>query len=156
MRILNRGRQLRLALFETIPKPKRISSSYTPAPSKGSLGPAGPSARTRSAAPPAESPDIEFNPQLSERTARSGGRVVEDSVRAPKPARTDLGVGTLTVRCPTGADVWVDGAHLGGCPIRMPLAAGRHEVTVRRGTRSLGTEEIVLERGKTFSLRLPE
>lgn len=155
LRIVNRGRQLRLRLFETLPRGRDVSSSYDPKPSKGSLGPAGRATRSRAADAP-NPPESKFEPHLAENAARSGTRLASKSSHDPGPARTGLGAGAVAVRCPRGADVWIDGAHLGACPIRMPLSAGRHEIVVMRGERTIASKEIRLEAGQSLSLRLPD
>ncbi len=158
LRIVIRGRQLRLRLYETRPRPRRISSSYTPKPSRGALGHAGPptSSVARSAAGTALSSETpEWRPPTAEdRSRHSGGESRRAALRAPAPAKTSLRVGTLTLTCPFGTDVWLDEAHIGACPIRMPLAAGRHELLFRRGGRTLEVREIQLEAGETLSVRI--
>lgn len=155
LRLVIRGRQVRLRLFETRPRPQGISESYAPKPSKGSLGPAGPSARSVGAPAP-NPPDPEWDPARAAEASRAGTRLAEPSLRDPEPARTSLGAGVVAIRCPRGADVWIDGAHLGACPIRLPLAAGRHEIVVKRKDRVLASREIRLEAGASLDIRLPE
>ena len=154
IRIVNRGRQLRLALFRTQLPPQRISTAYTPEPSRGSLGHAGPD--TTSGGEFQEPPPIKWQPRTSERATRAKTRLPKPSLRNPTPAETDLRTGSLSVDCPRNADLYLDGAHPGACPMRMPIEAGRYRLEVRRGARTLTAKEIELEGGEALTLELPE
>jgi hypothetical protein len=129
MRIVIRGRQLRLILFETQPRTRTTSTPYTPAATRGSLGHAGPPTMAETGPNPA--PDPAWQPP-SEPPASSRPRNPEASLRDPGVAKTSLRSGRVRVECGLGAaEVWIDGAFLGSAPLDAPLPAGRHAVVAK-------------------------
>ena len=81
-----------------------------------------------------------------------------EPVRSDLPtAQTSLRTGRVGVTCDsTRAQVYVDGAYVGACPIETPLVAGRHSVAVRQPGREDWTREIRIEAGATVRLRAGE
>jgi hypothetical protein len=68
-----------------------------------------------------------------------------------------LRTGRVGITCDsTRAQVYVDGAYVGACPIETPLVAGRHSVVVRQPGREDWTREIRIEAGATIRLRAGE
>lgn len=60
---------------------------------------------------------------------------------------------TLYVWAPAGADVYVDGVHVGqgGPRLKLPLSAGRHQLTVGQKGKRLVRREVEVVRGKANS-----
>ncbi|MEZ5396211.1 MAG: PEGA domain-containing protein [Bryobacterales bacterium] len=149
MRIVLRGRQLRMTLYETQPKPRTTSTPYIPTPSKGSLGHAGPP--TSAAVEPNAVEPPNWSPP-EEPAALVRPRAVEPSLRNPAPAKTSLRAGRLRVTCSRGdAQIWIGGAFLGAAPIDTPLPAGRH-VVVARGDGFEHTAKLEIEAGETLKI----
>ena len=151
LRVVVRGRQLRLTLFETQPKARTTSTPYQPAPTRGSLGHAGPPTMAETGPNPASDPN--WQPP-SEPQASSRPRNPDASLRDPGVAKTTLRSGRVRVECGLGAaQIWIDGAFLGFAPLDAPLPAGRHSVVakVKKDQSDLETS-FELEAGQTVRI----
>ena len=147
---LMRGRQLAFTLFRSEPKPREISTPYTPAPTEGSLPHAGPDTQRSYGPNPAEEP--EWDPARIE-PPLAKPKPGKPSRRAPAPAKTSLRTAAAQFSCSRGpARIRLDGADMGLAPLRMPLIAGRHTVEARLDERVLGTAEFEIEAGESLEL----
>lgn len=146
MRIVARGRSLPMRVFRVQEKERHISTAYELAPSTAGLGPAGP-ATTHDPPPPLGGPEPRFEPVEVEPTARAAN-APRRSIRDPGTAKTSLQVGRIEIVCSSGHNrIKLDGAYLGGLPIRMPLEAGRH-VLEHAG----GRQEIFVKNGEDLKI----
>ncbi len=150
LRLVVRGRQLAMKVFEVREKPKTTSTPYVPSPSQR-MAPTGPATTaSRKGLEPQSEPQWE-PPQPA---AASAGRPSQPAVSDVEPARTSLRTGRLTVQCPSREfAILIDGAYMGACPITTTLIAGPHTVTIRRPGKEDETQQIRVEAGKTFRLR---
>ncbi len=142
---LSRGRQIPFVLFRSEPKPKEISTPYTPAPSAGSLPHAGPMTTRTAEGMPSPEPvwaPAQIEPSLAEPSP------AKTSKRAPGPARTSLRTGLALLTCSRGAaEIFIDGAGMGEAPVRTPLIAGRHRLEARAEGKTVGATEIDVDAG---------
>lgn len=152
IRVVTRGRRFELTLYRTEPKPRTTRTPYELTPTRGSLGPAGP--KNVTVYEPIAAPEITWEPQ-EEPAALAGSSNARRSLRDPGPARTDLRTGMLDVECSRTAEVrvFVDGVYLGRAPLRAPLVAGRHELTLAKaGEEEPHAIETRIEAGATATV----
>jgi len=153
VKIVVRGRQLSLTLFEMRRPETNTSSTYQPRPSnlRQALGTL--SARDSSRPLPAPA-EPEFSPPPLD--GQSAGRPSTTSAVDAPTARTSLRTGHLALKCPSSqTEVYVDNAYYGACPVGLPLVAGRHSVTVRQRGRDDWVREFEITAGKTVRLSYP-
>jgi hypothetical protein len=145
MRLVIRGRQLRMRVFRVQPKERTTSTPYKPEPSK-TLPHAGPDTTTTAELNPVDEPN--WTPPSEPRTLRSPV-MPEPSLRNPQTAKTGLRAGRLRIECKgSSADVWIDGAYYGAAPLETPLMAGKHAVVTKQDGRER-TTRVELEAGDT-------
>ena len=153
LKIVVRGRQLSLTLFQVHPPETNTSSPYQPRPSnlRQALGTLSAPDSSRALPPPAEP---EFRPPPID--GQSAGRPSTTSSLDAPTAKTSLRTGHLALKCPSSqTEVYVDNAYYGACPVGLPLVAGRHSVTVRRRGRDDWVREFEITAGKTVRLSYP-
>jgi len=153
IKIVVRGRQLSLTLFEMRRPETNTSSPYQPRPSnlRQALGTL--SARDSSRPLPAPA-EPEFSPPPLD--SQSAGRPSTTSGVDAPTARTSLRTGHLALKCPSSqTEVYVDNAYYGACPVGLPLVAGRHSVTVKQRGRDDWVREFEITAGKTVRLSYP-
>lgn len=148
IRLVTLGRRFALTLYRREPKPRTTRTPYELAPTRGSLGRAGP--ETTTVYEPLETPEITWTPN-EEPAARAGADPARKSLRDPGPARTDLRVGLLRIECSRTAEarIFVDGVYLGRAPLEAPLVAGRHELTIALEGEEPQAVETRIEAGAT-------
>jgi hypothetical protein len=154
MQVVVRGRQVPFTVYGVQSKNRRIDTPYELTPSK-LPAPSGPAPST----PPAEGMAPQSQPRWEPpEVARLSTSRPSEPVRSDvPPAQTSLRTGRVGVTCDsTRAQVYVDGAYLGACPIETPLIAGRHSVMVRQPGSENWTREIRIEAGATVRLRAGE
>ena len=153
LKIVVRGRQLPLTLFEVRPPRVRNSSPYEPKPShlRRALGTLSARGSDRQLPPPAAP---EFRPPPLGR--QSPGRPsTAPPVDAPT-AKTSLRTGHLALKCPSSQTaVYVDNAYYGACPVELPLVVGRHSVTVKQQGRDDWVRDFEITAGQTVRLSCP-
>jgi hypothetical protein len=150
IRIVMRGRQLPLTLFAVDPK---VLALGDPSPLKVSDTP--PSSRSQPIDPsqlPAQ-PEPKWSPPPLEGVASS---VSKPASGAGVPgAKTALRTGRFVLECSQGpAEVYLDDAYVGNCPVDLPLIAGPHAVTVRRTGKDEWRREFRVEAGGTVRLKV--
>ncbi len=153
LKIVIRGRQLPLTLFEVLPAKTNISSPYEPRPShlRQALGSLSARGSDRGLPPPAEP---KFKPPPL--NGQSPGRPSTTALLDAPTARTSLRTGHLALKCPSGqTEVYVDNAYYGACPIELPLVAGRHSVAVRQRGRDDCVHQFEIKAGQTVRLSCP-
>ncbi len=69
---------------------------------------------------------------------------------------TGLGKGTVEVHSkPEGAIVAIDGAMVGVAPLTHELTPGSHEISLKRGERTVGTKQVKIEPGAMVEVSIP-
>jgi PEGA domain len=151
MRIVLRGRQLGMHVFEVREKPKTTSSPYIPTPSKR-VPPTGPATRSERKGLEAQNEPHWEPPQPA---APSAGRPSEPKFSDVEPAHTSLRTGRVTIQCPSREfGVVIDDAYMGTCPITTTLIAGPHTVKIQRPGVADEIQEIQVEAGKSLRVRM--
>jgi hypothetical protein len=66
-----------------------------------------------------------------------------------------LRTGHLTVECASRqAEILIDGAYLGACPVTTLLIAGPHTVNIQQAGKAEQVRDIEIEAGKTLRLHV--
>lgn len=152
MKIVIRGRQLPLTIFDVRPKQITSGSPYelTPARTRASPAPNPLPASSRTPEPGAEP---EFRPPPLGQ--QSEGRPSRLNSNGAPPAKTSLRTGRLVIECESSrAAVYVDGAYYGSCPLQLPVIAGSHSITVRRPRREDWVHKVIVGAGKALKVRV--
>lgn len=154
MQVVVRGRQVAFTIYRIQPKPRRTGTPYELSSSR-LPPPSGPPPST----PPAEGMAPQSEPRWEPpEVARLSSSRPSEPVRSDlPPAQTSLRTGRVGVTCDsTRAQVYVDRAYIGACPIETPLVAGRHSILVRQPGSEDWTREVRIEAGVTTRLRAGE
>jgi len=154
MQVVVRGRQVAFTVYRVEAKQRRTGTPYELTASR-LPAPSGPAPST----PPAEGMAPQSQPRWEPPAVAglSSSRPSEPVRSDLPPAQTSLRTGRVGVTCDsTRAQVYVDGAYVGACPIETPLVAGRHTVVVRQPGSEDWTREIRIEAGATIRLRAGE
>jgi hypothetical protein len=150
IRIVARGRQLPLTLFAVEPKVLTLGDPRSP-----KVADKPPSARSRPIDPgqlPAQ-PEPKWSPPPLKDVASSVSKPVAGE-GIPR-AKTALRTGRLVLECSQGpAEVYVDAAYVGVCPVDLPLVAGSHSVTVRRVQKDDWLRDFRIVAGETVRLKV--
>ena len=150
LRVVVRGRQLALRIFEVREKPKTTATPYVPSPSKPVPKAGPPTTGQRKGLEPQTEPRWE-PPQL---TAASAGKPSQPRISDVAPADTSLRTGRVTIQCPSReVAVLIDGVYIGTCPVTTTLIAGPHTLTIRQPGQTEKVREFRVEAGKTLRLR---
>lgn len=150
IRIVLRGRQLPLTLLEARPKLLALGDPRSPKISANS-----PTSRPAGGIDPSQLPE-QPEPKWSPPPLRAGtGTVAKAGPGTGVPgAKTDLRAGRFVIECAQGpAQVYIDDAYMGACPVDTPLIAGEHEVTVRVLNQEDWVREFRVEAGETVRLK---
>ena len=151
MKIVIRGRQLSLTIFDAIPKQRTAASPYELKPARTHASTAA-GALPVSARAPVPGAEPEFRPPPLD--AQSEGRPSRRNGNGTPTAKTSLRTGRLIIECASSrAAVYVDGAYYGSCPLELPIVAGAHSITVRRPRTDDWVREVDLQAGKTLRVR---
>ena len=151
MKIVIRGRQLPLTIFDIRPKQTTSGSPYelTTARTRASVSA---DRLPVSARAPEAGAEPEFRPPPLDQ--QSEGRPSSGTSNGAPIAKTSLQTGRLVVECTASrAAVFVDGAYYGSCPLDLPIIAGSHSVTVRRPRKQDWMHEVVVAAGGTLRVR---
>jgi hypothetical protein len=150
IRIVIRGRQLPLTLLEARPKPLALGDPRSPKISANS-----PTSRPAGGIDPSQLP-AQPDPKWSPPPVREGTGTVAKAGAGTgvAGARTDLRTGRFVIECAQGpAQVYIDDAYMGACPVDTPLIAGEHAVTVRVLNQEDWVREFRVEAGETVRLK---
>jgi hypothetical protein len=150
IRIVIRGRQLPLTLLEARPKPLALGDPRSPKISANS-----PTSRPAGGIDPSQLPE-QPEPKWSPPPLREGTGTVAKAGPGSgvAGAKTDLRTGRFVIECAQGpAQVYIDDAYMGACPVDTPLIAGEHEVTVRVLNQEDWVREFRVEAGETVRLK---
>ena len=150
IRIVTRGRQLTLTLFAAEPKVLALGDPRSP---KVSDTP--PSSRSQ----PIDSSQLAAQP--APKWSPPPLKDVAGNVSKPAAgeglarAKTALRTGRFVLECSQGpAEVYVDAAYVGVCPVDLPLVAGSHSVTVRRVGKDDWLRDFRVVAGETVRLKV--
>ena len=91
-----------------------------------------------------------YQPQTKEVDLPGGGALTLDFVLQPIAL-----TGVLVVRSVAGAQVMIDGRDAGGVPLEMPLAPGRHALTVSRSGYETARTTVVVAAGERNPAEVP-
>ena len=150
IRIVIRGRQLPLTLLEARPKPLALGDPRSPKISANS-----PTSRPAGGIDPSQLPE-QPEPKWSPPPLREGTGTVAKAGAGTgvAGAKTDLRAGRFVIECAQGpAQVYIDDAYMGACPVDTPLIAGEHAVTVRVLNQEDWVREFRVEAGETVRLK---
>jgi hypothetical protein len=153
LRIVLRGRQLALRIFETQEKPQSIDTPYVPTPARRMprIGPQ--TTGERKGLEPQNEPRWE-PPQP---VAPSAGKPSQPRVSNVDPAHTSLRTGRVTIQCPSREYVVVlDDVYMGTCPVTTTLLAGPHTLTIRKPGKAEEVREFRIEAGETQRMRIED
>ncbi len=150
IRIVARGRQLPLTLFAVQPKVLALGDPRSP-----KVADKPPSSRSRPIDPgqlPGQ-PEPKWSPPPLKDVA---GTVAQPAAGEGVPrAKTALRTGRLVLECSQGpAEVYVDAAYVGVCPVDLPLVAGSHAVTVRQVQKDDWLRDFQVVAGETVRLKV--
>ncbi len=122
MKIVIRGRQLSLTIFDVQPREITTGSPYELKPARTRASTAS-GALPVSARAPEPGAEPEFRPPpLNE---QSEGRPSRRSLNGAPTAKTSLQTGRLVIECASSrAAVYVDDAYYGSCPLELPCGRG--------------------------------
>jgi hypothetical protein len=151
LRIVIRGQQLALKVYEVREKPTGTDTPYLSTPSRR-LPPTGPPTRGERVGLEPQTPPKWEPPQTPAPTA---GKASERRLSGVAPAHTSLRTGHLTVECASRqAEILIDGAYLGACPVTTLLIAGPHTVNIQQAGKAEQVRDIEIEAGKTLRLHV--
>jgi hypothetical protein len=149
IRIVARGQVLPLTLFAVLPKVLALGDPRSP-----KVADTPPSSRSRPIDPgqlPAQPEPKWSPPPLKDVSSTVAQTAAGEGV--PR-AKTALRTGRFVLECSQGpAEVYVDNAYVGVCPVDLPLVAGSHSVTVRRVEKDDWTRDFRIVAGETVRLK---
>lgn len=97
--------------------------------------------------------DLNLNAKLQTNVAKEPGGTQAGEGKPPVPPAEEMLTGTINVTSnPGGADVYVDGQLVGGCPAVLKLKPGKHIVSAKLSGHKDWSREITVEPGSEVRL----